>query len=111
MAFLLAAGTTWKLGSPKWYAQSIHIAVSPDERYRLEIFTAFYLTSSNYGFARLYNNRTGKLMCESSVEWLTSNGNIAWPLYQGDPISVGRDIWFNLSHDGSTCRVEASERR
>ena len=105
LAVLMAAGTTWKLGSPKWYARSIHSAISSDERYRLEILTAFYLTSSNYGFARLYDTSTGKLMCESRVEWLTGNGQINWYQPYTNQISIGLNIYFELSGDGRRCKA------
>ncbi len=56
IAVLIAA---WVWGSPKWLATFMLDEVSPQGYYRVAFWRAFYLSSIDYGFVRLYDNRTG----------------------------------------------------
>jgi hypothetical protein len=86
----------WVVFSPKAYATFLYDDVSPDQRFRLETWQAFYFTSIDHGFVMLYDNKTGAFLGESDVVHLTGNAEIFWPLGVDQTVGVGVDIRLRI---------------
>lgn len=75
--------------------------VSPKGLYKVQVMIpsawGFYYRNKmqDPGFARLYNNKTGKLMGESQIYEMSGNGQITWPDKYDKEVRVGIDIQFS----------------
>lgn len=80
----------------KWFARFDYQGMSPNCHYRLETWSTFY--GIDYGFVRLYNAQTGRLIGESNVAFLTGNAETFWPSPEWRPeLTVGMDIVIPLA--------------
>jgi hypothetical protein len=80
----------------KWFSTFLYEEVSPHGHYVLETRTTFY--SIDRGFVRLYEAKTGRLLKESRVVFLTGNANTYWPRSRRDRgLMVGQSIFIPLA--------------
>jgi hypothetical protein len=94
----------WVVFSPKAYATFSYQRVSPDQRFRLEVWRAFYFTSIDHVFVMLYDNKTGDFLGESDVVDLMGSGQIFWILDEDPYVRVGRDIKLKLPLSATTAQ-------
>jgi hypothetical protein len=100
---LIAAATAYiVVFGPRVFATSEYASISPKGYYRIEYWKPgfpylFSLTKDIARFVRLYDNRTGKLIGETEIVDLSSNGQIFWPSKYTPYIIVGVDIQFPVT--------------
>lgn len=92
---IIASGLFIVLEPSKWFARFDYQGMSPNCHYKLETWSTFY--SIDYGFVRLYDAQTGRLIGESNVAFLTGNAETFWPNPEWRPeLTVGMDIVIPL---------------
>lgn len=107
-AILLIIGFILYYKVPKWASDKCYSVTSPNGYYKME--SCSWDMIPDYGYFRVFDNQTGRLMGESEFMWTSGNGEIFWPDKDAHRIRVGMDFVVNAEPEPDNAQLNTIPR-